>query len=100
LKDMGQAKLVDGTLVLETEQYFSQRQREQMREHLSVAFPGRRFVVLEGGMRVSRHEQLDRIEAKLDRLLAALAEDEQDEPQGFDLEGQPMPAPRNPTEPL
>lgn len=41
-----------------------------------------------------------RIEAKLDRLLAALAEDEQDEPQGFDLEGQPMPAPRNPTEPL
>ncbi len=41
-----------------------------------------------------------RIEEKLDRLLAALAEDEQDEPQAHDLEGHPLPADRDPTEPL
>ena len=42
----------------------------------------------------------ERIEAKLDRLLSALAEDEQDDEQGHDLEGNPLPPPRDPHEPL
>lgn len=41
-----------------------------------------------------------RIEAKLDALMKALAEDEQDEDSGVDLEGRPLPAPRNPDDPL
>lgn len=44
--------------------------------------------------------QLDRIEGKLDRLLAALAEDAQEGEQGSDLEGRPLPADRDPHEPL
>ena len=44
--------------------------------------------------------QLDRIEAKLDRLLAALAEDDQDEEPGVDLQGDPLPKPRDLGEPL
>lgn len=43
--------------------------------------------------------QLDRIEAKLDRLLAALAEDGQDD-QGHDLAGNPLPRDRQEGEPL
>ena len=100
LKDVGQAKLVDGVLVPEAEQSLWPEERDELLKRLSIAFPGRRVVVLEGGMRVSRHEQMDRIEAKLDRLLSALAEDEQDDEQGHDLEGNPLPQPRDPHEPL
>lgn len=41
-----------------------------------------------------------RIEAKLDRLLAALAEDDQEEESGVDLEGAPLPKARDLGEPL
>lgn len=42
---------------------------------------------------------LERIEAKLDRLLAALAGDDQDEP-SMDLDGNPLPRERQEGEPL
>lgn len=35
-------------------------------------------------------EQIDRIEAKLDALIEALAEDDAQEDPAFDLEGQPL----------
>lgn len=44
--------------------------------------------------------QATRIEDKLDRLLGALAEDEQDDEPGHDLDGNPLPADRDPNEPL
>lgn len=43
---------------------------------------------------------LSRIEAKLDALLLALAEGDQDEPQAVDLSGQPIPRERGENEPL
>lgn len=52
-------------------------------------------------------EQLDRIEAKVDRLeaamnalLEALADDCDDEEQAFDLDGNPLGYERDPLEPL
>jgi len=44
--------------------------------------------------------QLDRIEAKLDSLLAALAEDEDDEPQMVSLDGKAAAAARDQTKSL
>lgn len=100
MKELDDARLVAGTVVIEAPGYFTPKQRAALHQTLAAAFQGRRFVVLEGGVKVSTAEQLDRIESKLDRLLAALAEDEQGEPQGFDLEGSPLPQDRDPTEPL
>lgn len=45
-------------------------------------------------------EQLDRIEAKLDHLIVALAEDEEADGPTEDLEGNPLPAARDELEPL
>lgn len=45
-------------------------------------------------------KQLDRIEAKLDALLEALAEDHEEEEQHFDLDGNPLPAERDQGQPL
>jgi len=42
------------------------------------AFPDRRVVVLPHGVAVSHSEQLDRIEQKLDTLIAALADEQED----------------------
>lgn len=45
-------------------------------------------------------EWAKRIESKLDRLIAVLAEDDQDDDRGLDLEGLPLPRDRDPGEPL
>jgi hypothetical protein len=41
------------------------------------------------------NEQLDRIEAKLDMLIQALAEDDDDDGPTHDLDGNPLPAARD-----
>lgn len=51
-------------------------------------------------MTETQPEWAKRIEAKLDALMKALAEDEQDEDSGVDLEGRPLPAPRDLNDPL
>jgi hypothetical protein len=45
-------------------------------------------------------EWAKRMERKLDALLLALAQDEQDDERGFDLNGDPLPAERDPSQPL
>jgi hypothetical protein len=42
----------------------------------------------------------ERMERKLDALLVALADDGQEDERGVDLEGNTLPAERDPTEPL
>ncbi len=51
-------------------------------------------------MTETQPEWAKRIEAKPDALMKALAEDEQDEDSGVDLEGRPLPAPRDLNDPL
>lgn len=78
----------DSTIVVSVPQRLKGSQRQKLREIAERAFPGRRLMIVDGGIEVSdagRSAQMDRIEAKLDALLEALA-DEDDEPQ-FDLDG-------------
>lgn len=78
----------DSTIVISVPKYLKVDQRHDIQIIAKKAFPGRRVFVADGGVTVSEvghAEQLDRIEAKLDALLDALA-DEGDEPQ-YDLDG-------------
>lgn len=65
-----------GKLVIECERPLSRKQMDQLRAKLDSAFP-EGAVILDAGLRVSRSEQLDRIEAKLDWLIEALSGDEE-----------------------
>lgn len=79
----------EATIVVSIQQILKGDQRQQFREIVQQAFPDRRVFIAEGGMQVSevgQAEKLDRIEAKLDALLDALAEEDEEEPQ-YDLDG-------------
>lgn len=70
------------TVVFSTGQRLSAEQHRLLAQALEARFPDNRVVVLEGGAKLSLlsdHEQLTRIEAKLDTLISALAEDGEDE---------------------
>jgi hypothetical protein len=60
---------------------------------------GERVTILFGHV-LMLQQSAERIEAKLDTLISALAEDDQDERPAHDLEGNPLPAERDPDEPL
>jgi F0F1-type ATP synthase delta subunit len=57
----------------------TQQQSTQLAKDLRAAFPHKRVVVLPPGVVVSHSEQLDRIEQKLDTLIAALADEQDDQ---------------------
>lgn len=57
----------------------TQQQSTQLAKELRAAFPHKQVVVLPPGVVVSHSEQLDRIEQKLDTLIAALAEEQDDQ---------------------
>ncbi|MDR6094907.1 hypothetical protein [Stenotrophomonas sp. SORGH_AS_0321] len=57
----------------------TQQQSTQLAQDLRAAFPHKRVVVLPPGVVVSHSEQLDRIEQKLDTLIAALADEQDDQ---------------------
>ncbi|MDX3932682.1 MAG: hypothetical protein QHC77_12185 [Stenotrophomonas sp.] len=57
----------------------TQQDASRLAEKLREAFPHQRVVVLPPGAVVSHSEQLDRIEQKLDTLIAALAEEQDDQ---------------------
>ena len=85
------SEIQDGetTIVVYIQRHVRSDHRQHLKEIVQKAFPGRRVLIADGGMQVREvgiEEKLDRIEAKLDALLDALAEDEDDEPQ-FDLDG-------------
>lgn len=58
---------------------------------------GERMTILFGHVLILQ-QQAERIEAKLDTLIAALAEDDQDDRPAVDLEGEPLPSERDPDE--
>lgn len=92
----------EGDLVLTVARALTDKQREQLRSSLEDALPGRKVLVLQDGMKLGRlgdQEQLARIESKLDTLIAALASDDEDEPQ-FTLDGDRMPPDRKDGQPL
>ena len=97
-----QALLVDGAIVLETDDHLSMEHRASLMRSAQAVWPGRTIAILDRGMKVARnHEpQLTRIEQKLDMLLGALAEEADQEEPGMDLEGRPLPRERVEGEPL
>ena len=70
--------VIDNTIVIETDEHLSSSRMEMLRDALEAGFPGRKVVVLTNGVRISRDEQLKRIEAKLDAILDALADEPED----------------------
>lgn len=103
LGDVQRLSLEPGdTLVFRTDQHLSDDQVAWMKEICHVM--GTKVLVVEGGLQlgVLRSEpesHLQRIESKLDRLLAALAEEAGDQP-GLDLDGQPCAPARDETQSL
>lgn len=86
----------DGDLVLTVPHVLSVEQRTRIMGQVEIALPGRKVLILDDGMRIGRvgdAEQLARIESKLDALIAALASDEDDEPQ-YSLDGDRLPGER------
>lgn len=63
---------VGDTVVLEVPGAIHSEQRAYLQTYASNAFPGKRVLILSDGIRVSRDEQLDRMEKKIDRLLEAV----------------------------
>jgi hypothetical protein len=71
--------LPDGDLVFSTGQVISEDTANRIKANLSAVLLGRRIVVIGGGARlesVDNNVALQRIERKLDTLIAALAEDD------------------------
>lgn len=92
----------DGDLVLTYQRALSEEQKDFLREELKKALPGRRVLVLDGGAQlaaVDRDVALARIEAKLDQLLEAIAEDDVQAP-ALTLDGDPAGAERDQRMPL
>jgi hypothetical protein len=92
----------DGDLVLTYERALSADQMEMLREYLPKALPGRRVLVLDGGARLTAVDQdaaLARIEAKLDQLIEALADEDVQAP-ALTLDGHPAGAERDQRMPL
>lgn len=94
----------DRLLVIEYEHAVShetlKRLTEAAQNMVKDALPGVKVMVIGDGGRVSNSAQLDRIEAKLDALVAALAEEDGEGGPTHDLEGRPVPPDRNPEETL
>lgn len=67
----GEAAVVDGVIVIEVPGAISPDHREWLQQNAQKAWPGRTIVVLTDGIRISRDEQLARLEEKLDRLFEA-----------------------------
>jgi len=94
---MDKKTLHEGDVAVMFNNILSIDQMKNIRDSLSAQFPDRRFLVLDGGATVASisPDQLDRIEAKLDALLEALAQEEDEPLQAFDLDGNPVPSERN-----
>ena len=71
--------LIDNTIVIETDEVLSSERMARLLDAAEGGFPGRKVVVLTKGVRISRDEQLKRIEAKLDTILDALAEEPEED---------------------
>lgn len=84
-------------LIIEYPNKLSAEQAQRIREHLDIAKLGRKVLILDGGAKVSTVAQLERIEAKLDKVLSYF-EDEQDEV--MDLEGVTSSRARDESKPL
>ena len=70
--------VIDNTIVIETDEVLPSERVARLRDAAEVGVPGRKVVVLTKGVRISRDEQLKRIEAKLDAILEALADEPED----------------------
>lgn len=102
MDDLKVGVVPDGDLVLTVPRPLRVEELDRLRELVRRKLPGRDVMVLGDGMqlrRVDESEQLARIEAKLDALIAALASDEDDEPQ-YSLDGDLVPGERAEGTPL
>lgn len=71
----------DCELVLTVPRSLTKGQREFLQAEVARELPGRKVLILDDGMQLGRlgdSEQLARIEAKLDALLKALAEEDEE----------------------
>lgn len=104
LGDVQKLSLKDGdTVVLLTDRLLTQEQVQRITNSLLSTFPRNKAVVMQDGMKLGvmgNDDRLDRIEQKLDLLIAALAEDQEDQEQGFDLEGNELGKERDDTQSL
>lgn len=98
--DTDSCRVVDGTVVVECETHLTAAQYETLRTQVEAAFPGKPVALLGPGLHlhIAQHDAIARIEAMLATLLEMLAQDAQDEPQAFDLSGQPIPRERGENE--
>lgn len=94
-KELEEALLVDGAIVIECDAALSHETMNRYRDYLRTIWPERKVLILDAGQRLARnHEpQLARIERKLDLLIQALAEDEEEEP-AIGMDGKPLPRER------
>lgn len=82
------------TIAICSPSILGQEVRERILALAKTQFPNNVCVVLDGGLTigvVGQQEQMDRIEAKLDMLIDALAAEEDTEQQ-FDLDGNALPS--------
>ncbi len=95
---------IGDTIVFSVPQHLKPEQRAVLQANISTHFPTQKTMVLEGGASVgllSQHEQLDRIEAKLDALLDALADEQDDEDEiAESLDGDRIAGERDTSKPL
>lgn len=99
LGDIEAHELPGGEFVVCLERAITEDQYQHLIARLSAMLPGRAVVVLPYGVRMDPAPVLARIEAKLDALIAALAEEDA-EPLPLTLDGQQLGAPREPGQPL
>lgn len=81
------------TIVITFQDRLKPEQRSEAKHYAECAFPGKTVVILDGGTMagtVGQAAMLERIEAKLDAFLAALAEDDDDLEPEYDLDGNPI----------
>lgn len=86
---MDSRKLPEGDVAVMFQQILSREQHERIAARLAADFPDRRFLILGGGATIAAvsPDQIDRIEAKLDALIAALAEEDAGDGPALDLDG-------------
>jgi len=91
-----------GPVVFEVDEHLSDEQRAHLRAELERGFAGQRVVVLPPGVRKCRCDQLDRIEHQLDALVAALADegDEEQDTPATSLDGELVPGDRDQSQSL
>lgn len=93
----------DDVVVISFPGYLTQDQRTSINEWAKGSFPSNKVMVMEAGATLGtlgNDDRMQRIEAKLDSLIAALAEDDPEQEPGVDLDGNDVGGERDTTQTL